>query len=244
MDPYILDRIIYARSFQTVRDISIITNCINLDKIGAKKLLTSGINEISISTSGFDLKIYEQIYRSGKGELMKSNLISLLRANSELGYPCKINILLRTYLPLDALNDSEFKDVIKYAESVDSNHYWDDWGGRIKQDELPKGMNIRPNRLVFMKKKSPCSMLYGGITVLSNGTVTLCGCRDLNGDSDLVVGNIIKDNLANLYNSQLLSKIRNDWIMKMMIPDICRDCKHYTPVTNKMLKEVRANTNI
>jgi hypothetical protein len=45
---------------------------------------------------------------------------------------------------------------------------------------------MRPPR----RKKNPCWMLYNSITVLADGRMTACGCRDLNETSELGLGSI------------------------------------------------------
>jgi len=242
LDPFLLDRIHYARQFSNIKIISFMTNCINLHNIGVKNLLTSGLNNIFVSTSGFDLKAHNIIYRSNKAEVMKNNLINLVRMNRELGKPCKITIGLRTYQPInEVLNDREFREIAEMSDSVLAQYYYDDWGGRIKPTSLPKGMKIRPLILSLWRRKAPCSMLYGSITILSDGTATMCGCRDINGDSELVLGNIKESSLLELYKSYNLKNIRKYWLNDKRIPNICQDCRHYNPFTYSMLKEVRIN---
>ena len=92
-----------------------------------------------------------------------------------------------------------------------------------------------------MRKKAPCSMMFGGIGVLSDGTATICPCRDLNGDSELVVGNIKESGLKGLCHSSKIEKLRNLWFQGISVPAICADCKHYNPYTYLMLKEVKEN---
>ncbi len=244
VDPFLLGRIHYARQFPNIKNISTITNCINLHNIGVEELLTSGVNIISVSTSGFDLKVHDEVYRSNKAGTMKNNLINLARINRQLGKPCNITIGLRTYQAIkDVMNDPHFRQIAELTDSLSINYYFDDWGGRIRQADLPKGMKLRPLSLSILRRNNPCSMLYGGITILSNGTVTMCGCRDLNGDSELVVGNIMDSSLLGLYKSDYLRNIRNNWQNGSRIPDICQYCRHYNSVTFNMLKENRINAS-
>jgi radical SAM protein with 4Fe4S-binding SPASM domain len=244
IDPFILSRIHYARQFPNIKTISTITNCINLHEVGTKNLLTSGLNSIIVSTSGFDLELHEKIYRSKKAERMKSNLIDLLIVNRELGYPCEIKIGLRTCQSLkEVMSDKEFREIVKLSDEVDINYYFEDWSGAIKQSDLLKGMKLRPFSLLVLRRKAPCWMLYGSLHILSDGTVAMCGCQELEGDSDLVLGNIMDSSLADLYRSEQAKMIRKNWLNGSKIPDVCRKCRNYSPYTFGMLKETRIEAN-
>jgi radical SAM protein with 4Fe4S-binding SPASM domain len=245
IDPYLVDRIKYARKLTNIRNIDITTNCINLHKIGAYNLLASGVTDITISTTGFDLDVHEKIYRSNKANMMKYNLIDLLKTNNYLRKPCKITIALRTYQSMrKVISDPEFNEISELAHSVTYNYFYDDWSGRIKPETLPKGLNIRPGGMSPLKKMIPCSMLYGRMTILSNGNVSMCGCRDLNGDSELIVGNIKDNSLLTTYRSKKVIELREQWLKHKKVPNICKDCLHYSAFTYLMLKEVRIKNNL
>lgn len=244
VDPLILNRIHYARQFPNIKIISTITNGINLHEVGIKNLLTSGLNSICVSTSGFDLELHEKIYRSNKAKRMKRNLIELLTVNRELGNPCEIKIGLRTCQSLkEVMSDTEFGEIVKLSDEVDINYYFEDWSGAIKQSDLLKGMKLRPFSLLILRRKAPCWMLYGGLQILSDGTVAMCGCQELEGDSDLVLGNIMDSSLADLYRSEKAKMIRKNWRNGSKIPDVCRKCRNYNPYTFCMLKETRIKAN-
>lgn len=240
MDPKFVERVSYVRSFSCIKNISTVTNCLNLHKIGARNILSSGLNEIGVSMTGFSAEMYRRIYRSERYEQMKKNVLDLLRTNNELGKPVRISIGLRIDKPMkEVLNYPDFKEVIDLADSVEANYYYDSWSGRIKSEDLTGNMKIRPAIFHYMKKKNPCSMMYSGAGVLVDGTVTVCPCRDLNGDSDLVIGNINESSLPDIYYSKNLEELRDNWFKGKNIPNICRDCSHYNPYTYMMLKEVR-----
>ena len=244
MDPLILDRIHYARQLPNIISISTCTNCLKLHEIGVEKLLTSGLTAINISTTGFDLKIHNEIYRTNKAELMKDNLIKLLKTNKDRGNPCKINVGLRTYQSLkEVLNNPEFRQVAGLIDELSANYFFDDWSGRIKSADLPKGMRLRPLSLSLMRRKNPCSLLYGAISILSDGTATLCGCRDINGDSELVLGNIKDSSLMELYRSPHAATIRKNWLNGSKVPEICQRCRLYNSLAFNLLKENRIKLN-
>lgn len=245
IDPHILSRIHYARQFHNIKTISIITNCINLHEVGAKELLTSGLDSITISTSGFDLGLHEKLYRSKKAEIMKKNLIDLLRMNRDLGKPCEIKIGLRTNQSLkEVMKDTEFREIAQLSDEVAANYYFEDWSGAIQASDLLTGMKLRPVSLLILRRKAPCWMLYGELAILSDGTVALCGCQEVEGNSDLVLGNIMDSSLVDLYRSERANTIRKNWLNGSKIPDVCQKCRNYNPYTFAMLKENKIKANV
>jgi radical SAM protein with 4Fe4S-binding SPASM domain len=167
---------------------------------------------------------------------MKTNLLSLLRKNQELNANVSIDVGLRIDEPVEiVLAEEGFKEVVDLAKYVEANHYFDSWSGKISQSYLPKGMSIRPDYLLNpMKKLVPCAMTWIGFAVLVEGSVTACSCRDVDGNSDLVVGNIKVDSLSNILKSDKVSRLRQEWGNRGWIPDICQDCSHYNSATTLM----------
>ncbi|MBI3695946.1 MAG: SPASM domain-containing protein [Acidobacteria bacterium] len=102
---------------------------------------------------------------------------------------------------------------------------YDNWSGKIKPDDLLGAMRMRP----VPRKKQPCSMLWFGATVHADGVFTVCGCRDLDGTSELALGNLKQHSLAELWTSERLQRIRREFTTRL--PDICVDCAQYSPVS-------------
>ena len=240
MDPKIIERIKLCRSYPGIKSIEMVTNCINLDNVGVRSLLTSGMTEIYVSTTGFDQAMHQRIYRSNYYEKAKENILAILRENKALGRPVKIIICLRVDKPINYIfNLPGFEEVRKLTDSVSYNYYFDDWSGRIKAADLTGNMRLRPKSLLFFKNNNPCSLLYDRVAILPNGDISLCGCRELNGDSELIIGNINRLSLTEAYCSMYSKQIRKKWLTNKIIPDICRDCTNYSPRQFLMLSENR-----
>src|SRR3989338_1193127 len=58
LDRRIVERIELARSYKNISTISTITNCLDLHLIQAERLLKSGLTTLTVSTVGFDEKMY------------------------------------------------------------------------------------------------------------------------------------------------------------------------------------------
>ena len=237
VDPNIVDKIKYASSMKKLKKISTITNCINTNSNDIYALLTSGITEIEISTSGFEEDVYRRVYRSKQFHTMKKNVINILEANQKLNCPVDINIGLRSDFKVD-LTQNKYNLINKLANKVSQTFSYDNWSGRIKNAYLSNNMFIRSKNINFKRKYTPCSMLYVGLGVLVDGSITSCACRDLNGDSELILGNISKVSLEDAWRSKKLIRSREKWRAGKYIPKICRDCRHYNPYTYLMTDNV------
>jgi radical SAM protein with 4Fe4S-binding SPASM domain len=172
--------------------------------------------------------------------MAKKNILTILRENKRLGKQVRIIICLRIDRPIRYVyNLPGFKEVITLAESVSYNYYFDNWSGRIRGGDLTGNMRLRPKTMLFLKNINPCSLLYDRVAILPNGDIALCGCRELNGDSELVIGNIESSSLQEQYDSERVRAIRRRWLSKKIIPDICRDCTNYSPRQFLMFSENR-----
>jgi radical SAM protein with 4Fe4S-binding SPASM domain len=223
LDPTFLKKIQVARSHPEIARIETITNGIAVHKIGAEKLVESGISKMFISTSGFDRESYEQIYRSKDYDRMRGNVLDLLRANRRAGDPVEIIVGLRTNRPLEAvMADPDFQEIKALGPQIDFSFALDDWMGRIKFDELPKGFVKREAEA----PRESCAWLYDGPIVFTNGDLGLCGCRDVEAKSELVVGNILDKPLGELWRSDEVKRLRAR-VGTDDKPDICRSCTMY-----------------
>ena len=78
---------------------------------------------------------------------------------------------------------------------------WDNWGGAIKQSDVPAYMKLREGNNYNM----PCSSL-SAMTVLWDGTIRACGCRFVKTDhDDLVIGRLGDDPKALLSGAERLA---------------------------------------
>ena len=228
LDPEIIERIKYCRSFSNIKNIGFYTNGIFLSNIDLKRFLTSGINSISISMGGFDRKSYEKVYGVDRFNEVYKGIVNSYKVNRDLGKPVKISISLRTYKSInEVMKEPAYKEINRLVDSIDYQYNFDSWNGMIRQSDLLGFMKLRE----LEQKSEPCSILYAGLSVFWNGDVTVCGCRDLNGDSELVLGNIMKSSLIDLWRGEKLKKIRQGFL-EGEIPDICKNCSHYESVKN------------
>jgi len=228
VDPHIVERIQYARSKKNIRRIGLFTNGILINRVGAEDLISSGINDIKISIGGFDHETYLRIFRVDRWDCVYEGILNLLAENESSGNKVKICLSLRSDIPIwESLRKPAYKALKRYRFDLEFNiRHFDNWSGRIKQEHLTGTMRLRD----LPKKREPCLVLYRVPKILSNGDMTLCGCRDLNGDSELTLGNIRDKSIYEMWHDPKVEKIRNGFYLSKY-PKICHDCSMYNDLS-------------
>lgn len=224
VDLNFLERLRQARAHPEITLIGTLTNGINLDKIGIREMLQSGIDEIGISTGPWQENLYREIYGIPDYRRMRDNVVELVKKNLELKKPVRLKLLFRSSLPMrQTLNLPDYQAIRGLGHEVEFNTDFDTWLGAITQKELLDGMHLRP----FCRlEKEPCYWLYDGPIVFVDGKVGLCGCRDFNADSELIIGDIAKDSLGDLWRLAAVQRLRQRF-QEGKFPQICKKCSAY-----------------
>ncbi len=226
VDRDLVGKIKYARSVSQINNIHMTTNAILLTQELFDQLVDAGLNMMTISMSGFDPREYERIYRNNQYANVVKNLRAI--AHSNRFKKCQIEIGLRTSSLFPWLK-KEYWEFRSLGFKISRNWFFDNWSGKIKEDALHGMMFLRPER---RSKRIPCTMLYKGPHVLADGTITACGCRDLEGTSELRLGSLKENSMAEMLDSGKIENLRQRFL-NGDLPDVCRDCKHYSPATLK-----------
>lgn len=235
IDPDIIKRIRLARSHAAITRIGFYSNLISLKKTGAEALVESGLTDLSISIGGFDREMYKRVYRSGQYERVFNNIKELAELNNSAGRPIRIGISMRIDRPISevaAMNDYKAVADLLGEENIFANAYFDDWSGRIKQDDLSGTMRLRSgsfiHKTMFSLRRpriSPCSEMFSGPMIYWNGKVGACGCRDVNADQ-LIIGDIGSEHLGRIWFGREIKELRAEFLGPCG-KDICRECSHY-----------------
>ncbi len=230
VDRDLVRKIEYARSISQIHNIHMTTNAILLTRELFDRLVDAGLNMMTISMSGFDSKEYERTYRNNQ----YANVVKNLRviARSDRFKKCKIEIGLRTSSLFPWLK-KEYCEFRSLGFKISRNWFFDNWSGKIKENDLHGMMFLRPER---KSKRIPCTILYKGPHVLADGTITACGCRDLEGTSELRLGNLRENFMAQILSGGKLEGLRQRFLAGDL-PDVCRDCKYYKSDGFEALKE-------
>ena len=160
----------------------------------------------------------------------------------------KYNIFTSISFTATRLNYKEFPKVVKYAKKYDVNNVWSDryipLGGSkdrelsLSYDETREYLKIMKQERIKLSRDKKChttismyralqfqmtnDFAYGCtagdtlLTVMENGD--LVPCRRM----PIVVGNLLKNNMYDLYkNNKILKELR-----KNTVPDECTECEH------------------
>ncbi|MGZ8158687.1 MAG: radical SAM protein [Methylobacter sp.] len=225
VDPNFIRRIKEARLRSEIAGIETITNAVALKSQQIEELIHSGITRIQISTGPWDQSLYTKIYRNKSYKKVIKNVRQLLEKNVEAGCPVEIKIAFRSNLTMqETLSLPDYKEIAHLPHSIEFNADFDTWTGEIKEGDLLPGMYLRP---LSELEPEPCYWLYDGPIVFVDGSVGLCGCRDYNADSELIVGNIMQRPLLEIWQSEKVKKLRERF-RSGTFPSICRSCSTYS----------------
>ena len=202
--------------------VGLTTNGILLTPARYRTLIEAGATDINVSMTYPDEEEYERIYRSNRLEKLIVNLEGILKIFDQ--HPCRFTIGVRTPRSNWATHPLFEKGRAK-GWNIVRNRLFDDWSGRTREMMEEEGLIARPNRA----KAVPCAMLFSGPQILSDGRATACGCRDLDGKSDLRLdlGELLAD-ARSVYQDGAVDALRCRF-RQGRPPDICVACRHYNP---------------
>jgi len=219
-----LDAILrYAKAPPHPLEVGLTTNAILLTPERYQTLVAAGVSQISVSMTYPDDAEYRRIYRSAKLKTVVANLEGILDLPPSDG--CRMAIGVRTPRRKGWDTHPLFVRARARGWIVDNNRFFDDWSGRTSAGAEPLGLWTRPLRA----KVLPCNMTYAGPHFLSDRRATACGCRDLDGKSELALP--AEDLLADMravYTTGQVATLREAF-RQGAAPDICRSCRHYNP---------------
>ena len=225
LDPNFIQRIQKARKRKEINRIETITNAVAFQPKNIERVIKSGISKISISTAPLEQHLYGKIYRNRSYKKVLKNIGLLLKENEKAGCPVEIKLCFRSNLTMKkTLALTDYKMISQRGKhTVEFNADFDTWTGEITAGDLLAGMHLRPRSQL---DQEPCIWFYDGPIVFANGNVGLCGCRDFNADSQLIIGNIMEKSLLELWQSRRVKDLRRSFY-ENQAPQICKKCTTY-----------------
>lgn len=228
LDPLLLERAKYVKQFPQLGPLGFVTTLQWLHRFDMDEFFQY-VDWLSISTTLSGREKYLEFFRVDKYDQMLQNLLMLIEENKKRSKKIAYFFTIKpTNEPVEAvLNHPDFKRINALVDhdleqSVRQQGQVDDWLGAVR---LPAYLHKRP---LIPRRHRPCSLLYTGLMVYSNGNIGACSCRDYEAtSSELILGNVRDDQLADVWKGEKLNQIRTGWRERNAVPDICKTCRHY-----------------
>ena len=192
------------------------TNAVLLDEKKSLDLLSAGLDYIVFSFDGYSKKAYEDVRMGANFDKVKKNILNFLKIKEKNGFKTTTQI---QFIELKT-NIKEVDNFINEWKKTSVNHIniksFCTRAGRVENIE---NFSLNSNKQNI--KRRPCFYLWETLVVLWNGDVIAC-CQDLK--CELVVGNLKKQKLLEIWNSPRLQEIRKRQIGGDFSMDPCAGC--------------------
>jgi MoaA/NifB/PqqE/SkfB family radical SAM enzyme len=216
LDKFLLERMNYAKKYPEIEFIEAFTNGILLTRKVFEDLVDAGLTHLFISVSGFERAQYKQIFRNPFYDKLINNLLDI--ALSDRFSKCHTTLVIYTNSLFPAFS-RQYRKFKSLGFNFQIHNFVDSWNGKIKKRMLPGFMYVAPQ---LRNHSSPCLQLFN-VTIRADGTLTQCGCRDVDHDSVMTFGNIKDTSLYELVNNGTWRKLDLGFY-KDDVPNICKKC--------------------
>jgi hypothetical protein len=178
------------------------------------------------SFGGFDEKTYATVMGVPKFDEAVAAIRHAIETKRKTGSKIGIQVSLRTPKGNERGEFWDFLCKMRDAHMISIEHIddFDNWGGAITDAALTAaGLTPKPPPV----HTGPCRRLFTGPTVLSDGRVNACCCRDV--EATLVIGNVATQSLGAILRGEPLKELvrRHE---AGDFPEICKLCTRYESV--------------
>ncbi|MEK7383311.1 MAG: radical SAM protein [Elusimicrobiota bacterium] len=227
VDRHLLERLDFLASRAEVKGFHFYTNAILMKPDILERLVAyDGRFTIFCSFGGFDRKTYHRVMGVDKFDEAVANIRGLIDAKELKRSKISIQVNLRAPKGSES---GEFWDYLIRREregllTVDAVDDFDNWGGDISETTLRQaGLVPKPPPI----HRGPCRRLLTGPTVLADGRVNACCCRDI--EATLIIGDVHAEPLSDILSGAPIRGLlerhaRGDY------PKACRDCTRYESI--------------
>jgi radical SAM protein with 4Fe4S-binding SPASM domain len=232
LHPDLFKIIQYAKEKKVV-DVNIHTNCTRLSPEFNQKLIESGLDRIILSIDSADKEVYEKMRVGADFEKIYAAVDDLIQQRNNS--PKK-----RPHIKVNFINTNE-NDPTELNRFI---HYWQDKANRIailRYLDCKEGDEKLYHKENYVQDKNfCCPELWRRLTILSDGTATLC-TRDMT--KKFVVGNALTQSISSIWNGERINHVRqlhqHVEFKKLMLCNECPDS--YILKGNYEFKEELAN---
>ncbi|MDR3740865.1 MAG: SPASM domain-containing protein [Terracidiphilus sp.] len=231
LDPRLLERARYLRTYPHLRDMGFTTTLQWLHLFDIDEFFDCRFTWITVSTTLSGPERYHDFFGVDHYDQMLANLVTLLKENNRRGNPLIVNLSIKPtpeprrqilnhpdFQLVQSLTTQNLRKIVKREA-----FFVMDWGGGV---QLPSFLRLYP---LWPRKRRPCGRLLQFLMVYSNGKVGACNCVDYEASSDLILGDIREQSLGEMWKGPQLQQMRDDWRAGTKIPIVCQFCRMYRP---------------
>jgi radical SAM protein with 4Fe4S-binding SPASM domain len=191
------------------------TNATLLDEEKSRRLIASGLDQVSFSFDGYDKKTYESIRVNADFGRTLHNIVRFLEIKKELRSR-------RPYAIFELIN---FPDLYQDPGRRKRREFLKNFRGlpldRLEIKELHNWAG-EIGRAQPRKKYVPCTFLWQALVIFWDGSVLPC-TQDFHGYS--ILGNVREETLARVWNGEKMVRLREK-VLRRDIADLetCSQC--------------------
>jgi MoaA/NifB/PqqE/SkfB family radical SAM enzyme len=227
LDPLLKNRLSYLANLKSDIRFYFYTNGILLNEKLNEFLLKLGSSfELRISLGGLSEGEFSAIMGRNGFDQVWSNIEHLIQIKKKLNLSGGLRVALRTSEKTwvgsrwDYLTTQEKLGTL----SLEKPRYFDTWSQRIDSEELNRH---QLPRIVPSSRRGACVFLYTKPICLTDGRVSACGCRDMEGD--LIIGNLKNSSLKNIWLGSNREKLLINQ-SKGKYDSICSNCDNFQSI--------------
>ena len=226
----------YLEGLDSLEGYSFFTNFVLPSEEDVKHLLgLRKLRPLSISIYGHDEESFVAFTRGNAAAYRR--LLSNLHAVLEYGEPGPIgpNLYIRSGRGFRGVDSTggELCELLarirdRFEVPIYVNRWFDNWGGSVSQGDV-EGLDITIAGDDLVEKRGACTLIFSQNSVLADGRVNACACRDVEGTLEL--GNIHEQPLAKILSPQnprymdLIERQQNG-----NFDAVCRSCTAYQSI--------------
>jgi len=206
LDKKLVERIRYIKN-KSIPHAMIFSNGLLLTKVLGRKLIESGLDEISVSLDPGPEVLHNRIRIHLPYKTVVKNLESFISLKKEIGSKKP------TLIVSSVVTEENYQEVEPFL------HKWKPLVDRI---DIQPAHNWGFNSQRLRQEYLPCSRLWNTLTILWDGSVSLC-CVDFNGK--YLLGDVSESTIEEIWNGTRYRKIRRENLgpIKNLNP-LCKLC--------------------
>lgn len=228
VDPFFMERIRYLADHHPRLIPHVFTNAIGFSRFSDAEItfILSHCDYIDISLGGVNRDDYLTMFGVDRFDTVWAQLQRIGHINADLGFPCGLNIHIRTHRLRETTADPALQELRVFGFHICGIiNSFANWGGELSQAELPPGATVaEPDQT---QHDSTCTAPEMYFSILPDGRVVACSCMDAR--ESVVVGNITTESMEKIWTGPTMQAFRHSFAHSDTMYAMCQKCSYYTP---------------